>query len=706
MNKKRKILIPFLALCSSAFMAFGVVGATAAPAKVDAEATPYNVLKIEDAITSIDDVKWRRDGKAVFTLSPDSESKYYAATVTGITDDSRVYTSHKDDAGIDVESYVYSKNDYEGNLTFYSTATNFHHVYVEGNTSNDLLSFNTLYEPSGTDSAGAARNTYLNLYFRRPSNLSNTDSKAGGYRITWIENSSSSAVTVYTAQNSAWETVNTETRDKIKWSTIIAAYNEKNGTEFTDKTDLAEARDALNITYGAYTENDKTYITFKVDNLSKGLDNIIDYTVEDTVSATVPTGKGFSIATHQSNRRPLIEYIGRTMMIGGVDRPILAETKETTVTGDYKEGASVASVELPEGYALKSTEGTLVAGENVLAATYTEGTYYNKPCVYEAKVTVNATAVKKVTMTIEDKAGNELSSAEVNEGETFTLAATATAGKLIGFKEGANFYPVGKEITATQDTTFTAVCVEFDTLDGAAVRMKNDEKGYAGLRFDAAIAKADLDAYGSLFAIKAIVVPTDLIEGDFDYNEANATPFTFTEENYVENGANIELSFGYTSLKYGNYNRKFSALTYLEVCYTDGSANAYICADYDEENNSRSIYDVACTLYETKKDSYSAQNLAYLESYIAYTVDLTVGETSAEVKTVAGVEKAFTLTTTETTITIVYDELPAGCTESTTSIVLPINAWDGETYSVSNLTATFDASTKTATISAPAEQEV
>ncbi len=713
MNKKRKILIPALALCSSALMAFGVVGANFTPTKVDAEATPYNLLKIEDAITSISDVHWRKNGQAYFNATPSEVGEYYVASNNSVyaEDTYRLYTSTEEDAGTDGDEYSYSKNDYAGNLSLYSADYNSSSKYasaygleVEGKTNNDLLSFTTTYAQTVSGNGGRS----LWLFARRHQQGQINTSTRAGYRIVFSHSNSTTADLIEIAKGSSantsgnsWAAVSLGT---TSWEQEIADYAAANpdDTAPTKVADLAASGDIFTFTFGAYTtEEGKTFVTIRIDNATKGLKNIVELTVEDNDTTGLDTTayNNFGIITKNNTANYLNPDVSKSFMIGGVDRPILAETKETTVTGDYKEGASVASVELPAGYTLKSTEGTLVAGENVLAATYVDENdlYYGKPCVYEAKVTVNATAVKKVTMTVQDEAGNELSSAQVNEGEIFTLTATAQEGTLIGFKEGDNFYPVGKEITAAQDTVFTAVCVDFDTLDGAAVRMKNDEVGFAGIRFTAALAKADATKLGTLFNLKAIVVPTDLIVDEFDYNEAGAVAFNLTAENFVEGEDEnyYELAFGYTNLKYGNYNRAFSALTFIEVAYTDGSEAARFCAAYDEENNSRSIYEVAYKLYELKKDEYSAQNLAYLESYVANTVDVTA---ACEVNVVLDIEKNYTVSLNDTVMTIVYKTMPVGCTAETTTIFVPVNVWDnGVIVAKGTQEMTFDAATLTAT---------
>ena len=73
-----------------------------------------------------------------------------------------------------------------------------------------------------------------------------------------------------------------------------------------------------------------------------------------------------------------------------------------------------------------------------------------------------------------------------------------------------------------------------------------------------------------------------------------------------------------TNVLYTNYNRVFSAIGYVEVAYESGVGKVY--TTYSEENNARSVYQVACRA--TADEAVTTDAKEVLANYLSYTVNL------------------------------------------------------------------------------------
>ena len=119
---------------------------------------------------------------------------------------------------------------------------------------------------------------------------------------------------------------------------------------------------------------------------------------------------------------------------------------------------------------------------------------------------------------------------------------------------------------------------------------------------------------------KGLIIPTDLIEGEFDIQESQAREIVL--ENMVAKDDGY--TYGYitlTNIKYQNYNRAYSAKAHCDITYADGRIVAYETA-YSEELNSRSIYQVAVAAWN-KNDS---RDSTVLREYLNNTVNIAAME--------------------------------------------------------------------------------
>lgn len=137
-----------------------------------------------------------------------------------------------------------------------------------------------------------------------------------------------------------------------------------------------------------------------------------------------------------------------------------------------------------------------------------------------------------------------------------------------------------------------------------------------GMRF---IATADADVlnnYGDKIRVFGMIAPTDEIQGEFDGD--GETAITQKLDLSVTDGNVVTYNITFTDVLYTNYNRKFSVRAFAEIDYLSGTERVY--SDYSEQNNSRSIYQVACTASNVA--SLSDYEKEILTNYTAYTVTI------------------------------------------------------------------------------------
>ncbi len=167
---------------------------------------------------------------------------------------------------------------------------------------------------------------------------------------------------------------------------------------------------------------------------------------------------------------------------------------------------------------------------------------------------------------------------------------------LLGILQDGKMYPAKTYAVGESSVSVDVALADFALANGASIRAIGD----SGIRFTYRFASADYDAYKDFITeLGIILLPTDTL-GDSAFTMENFT----AGENLVvaENGKTKQLlnentgAYEYilrlTKIKEANYARAFSARGYLKVTYADGTT-AYVYTQYTEENNSRSIAEVA-----------------------------------------------------------------------------------------------------------------
>ena len=264
-------------------------------------------------------------------------------------------------------------------------------------------------------------------------------------------------------------------------------------------------------------------------------------------------------------------------------------------------------------------------------------------------------------------------------------------GWTTNLEELSDLYPAGYEFGLKSNTTLYAVWIGFEMQDGAAVRTSKDS---SGIRFLVDIRQADFNNYyfdnEIISTWGVLLTPTDYLSYVSAFTHAelggNCTDKDCSDLWRVEDEAeeNWTYAAAFVNIKEYQYARSFSARGYLLVNYTTGGG--YVYTPYTEENNSRSIYEVATAAYKDAENPYYAKNETIL-GYVNNVADITLGTGFSVSKNVDSVG-AYTVSgsASGTTITITVDkELSAALVNGErvssgryTSILL-----DGEFYSVS-----------------------
>ncbi|MBQ8320501.1 MAG: hypothetical protein IJX81_06435 [Clostridia bacterium] len=265
------------------------------------------------------------------------------------------------------------------------------------------------------------------------------------------------------------------------------------------------------------------------------------------------------------------------------------------------------------------TTGTTTFNIVKPAATM-NGLLANIPASYAYKASLTAALAEKSTVTVKDADGSEITTASVTTGESYTLPACANAN-FIGWTVNGGLYKAGASVTIDGDTTVTATYLDLSMIAGASIRIASTTDYHGGLRFHVKVNAAQLAALN--VKLYGFVLPTDMIDGDLDISEGtNATELTNFKA-YEEDEAYSVYYITLTNVLYSNYNREFSAMAYATITYADGTTANFATA-YNEEDNSRSCYEVAVLAYNdtAKYATYSSTQKGILKEYIDCTVNL------------------------------------------------------------------------------------
>ena len=178
------------------------------------------------------------------------------------------------------------------------------------------------------------------------------------------------------------------------------------------------------------------------------------------------------------------------------------------------------------------------------------------------------------------------------------------------------------EVSASAQEATTVV----SRINGASARVASADD--SGLRFKAEI---DRVQYNALAAENDVVVGMIIVPADYVTAAGGYTHEALIEE-YTEDGI-IDVSYteeeigdyevyaaSIVNIKDANYTRDFVGIAYVKVGET------YSYAAYDEENHSRSVFEVASKAYNDRNEEgeskYTADQLGYMENYMNGVADV------------------------------------------------------------------------------------
>ncbi len=202
---------------------------------------------------------------------------------------------------------------------------------------------------------------------------------------------------------------------------------------------------------------------------------------------------------------------------------------------------------------------------------------------------------KQVVLTVNSSGTSQTLVCEKNS--TVDLSKVTDGDKaLLGVLQDGKLYPAKTYTVGESSASVDIAFADFALANGASIRAI----GNSGIRFTYQLAQADYDAYKDCITeLGIMLLPTDTL-GDTAFTLDNFTIGTNivvgstgkTKQLLNATSGMYEYILRLTNLKETNYARAFSARGYMKVTYADGTT-AYVYTPYTEENNSRSIAEVA-----------------------------------------------------------------------------------------------------------------
>lgn len=413
-----------------------------------------------------------------------------------------------------------------------------------------------------------------------------------------------------------------------------------------DNSVVLSDNDNLIVTYGcdkkAYIDGDKSsidqqcicdyYLKVEKVNADGTTITLVDHMDENKIVSNVLLTVKYK---NTSIANTVVCEVRTPLIFGGVNRPIAMENVDLSITTDIvgleDELVTTKSSELPSGYSFRTPTDKFVYGK----VSYTgSADYYN----VKRNITINIASVTPTRRSI-TFVDNVLPGVKVAKDGTYTFEqATGIMNKVfIGWLDGeGNLYGVGDSIAYADipesGLNVKRVDIGFSLEVGAAVRYAVDEDNKGGIRFIVDINAADLDTYDAYInGFKSAIVPTDMLSGDIS---SHIKALDINAGLIEEKDGVKRVSFALTDILYSNFNREFSGLAYISVTTVGGEK--LIATNYNEEDNSRSIYEVALKLLD---DHYielndgdeidgtrTAKELEVLGNYVKQTVDIVVEE--------------------------------------------------------------------------------
>lgn len=226
------------------------------------------------------------------------------------------------------------------------------------------------------------------------------------------------------------------------------------------------------------------------------------------------------------------------------------------------------------------------------------------------------------TVNVIDENGNTIAKVGAESGKEFILPKNEFGLKnFIGWQYNGQLYLENDRVDFKSNQSIKAVCIDYQMVNGASIRVSQSAEGFGGLRFSFKVNTEQFNAVKNNVKVYGMIMPTDMIEGDFDLGET--TPKELTKS-LVKNDGYTYFNMVLTNILLSNYNREFSAKAYFEITYSDGTTKVFE-TEYNPQNHSRSVYSIAKDYYNYVAENganISSNEMHYLKVYLDNTVNL------------------------------------------------------------------------------------
>ena len=352
----------------------------------------------------------------------------------------------------------------------------------------------------------------------------------------------------------------------------------------------------------------------------------VENTYFDSMVLDYPAGQGITVAggSYHTSAPEIFEY-----SIDGGEWTVMQDSRHDNsfyATGDLEKFTVCTDPAVPNIFSAKISPDKLTEGEHLIIVRgrvrfdAADPTKNNCRYYLVAKIPV---VIEKVTETATVRVvyNQKVTTHIVTPSDTFTLPAAPitevaneyfTGWRVSTASGGTSFLPSGADVTVTENITVEPMYISLKMRTGAAVKLSQP----TALRFGASIDYSQYQALCALagegkvelgmilcatpFSGLATLHPDSLTLSAIPYQTVSATLSTVdTDGGYRKFTAD-------TAPISNNFDQSYAATAYLRITYANGKT-AYVCADYNAKNATRSPRQVAAAALISDRTYSSAE---------------------------------------------------------------------------------------------------
>ena len=201
------------------------------------------------------------------------------------------------------------------------------------------------------------------------------------------------------------------------------------------------------------------------------------------------------------------------------------------------------------------------------------------------------------------QSGSAITEKKYYEGDVFSLPVCEDESFAAWIGSDGTILPSGAELTATQDVSYTALFVDYEILEGAALSTSEAEPH---LRFTAVIPDAQIQKIAENVTFGAILT----------HNETETETVTQASKTVTGTSGTVwrVISVDTPSLTHAQYADRFEARFYLQVQYSDMTTKTIYASGTPVK---RTAIEVARDALSDKDAGYSASAIGLFESILS-----------------------------------------------------------------------------------------